>query len=507
MSLLTSSELKKKYGSSYELGSILNVPFKSDEEYHTQVQRLKEFIQYSLVRFSHVQGSQIFKETDYIFNMIKNGASDYDVYSYIKKFQVDMDPRQREKSQYEFTTAAKVYQLKLDLYNAHVPIPSIKKVLDIGTERLEFLDSIISVLGLDKNTDQTIIRGINIDAGFCHYDECFDTNTTDPRFQKYDGINIPFPDNEFDLITMYSVVHHIPPKDFEIVAKDIYRVCNGYLHIKDVDLTSTLEQVTFRVQHYAYQGIFTPGGDSYMNDKATIMDTVKVLTSVGFRVVSLVRMNNFNKSYHILLKKEKTDINIHTETKSVKPQTHMVSSIKVPKCTVAYDHESELSPEFPHEIIINEKKYESPYMAIKDGHNIQSTINLYVFLYQNVYTKYRNCILNGLYSDELNKAISVIIRPHIDHNAGMYIYPVDMKSIDNMGIDNYIPTTKVIRPVYKVKKEGSFLLETAPIPNSKEEYNVFVSKGYPMYPIYIGKYGSFILSDTKDIDVAAILAF
>lgn len=501
MSLLTSSELKEKYGSSYELGSILNVPFNNDEEYYTQVRKLKEFIQYSLVRFSHIQGSQIFKETDYIFNMIKNGSSDYDVYSYIKKFQIDIDPRQREKSQYEFTTAAKVYQLKLDLYNAHVPIPSIKKVLDIGTERLEFLDSIVSVLGLDTN--QAIIKGINIDTGFCHYDECFDNNTTDPRFQKYDGINIPFTDNEFDLITMYSVVHHIPPKDFEIVAKDIYRVCNGYLHIKDVDLTSTLEQVTFRVQHYAYQGIFTPGGDSYMNDKATILDTVKVLTSVGFKVVSLVRMNNFNKSYHILLKKEKPILDSIQVGITKESGSYMVSSIKAPKCIVTYNYQSELSPEFPHEIIINEKKYQSPYIAIKEGNDIQSTINLYVFLYQDIYKKYKNCILKGLYSDEINKAISLIIRPQIDKNAGIYIYPVDI----NKDIKyKYMPITKVIRPIYNVKKDGPFFIETKPIPNSKEEYDVFISKDYPMYPIYMGKYGSFILSETKDIDIASILS-
>jgi hypothetical protein len=147
----------------------------------------------------------------------------------------------------------------------------------------------------------TDIQGINIDVGFCHYDERFKENIKDSRFQLYDGKNIPFESNKFDLVTLFSVIHHIPCDEFREVSKEIARVCKGYLYLKDVDLVDEVAKIMFRIQHYVFEGVFLPGNCSYMNWDVTKEITINSLKEAGFKVVHIKDCHNFNNTYYALL--------------------------------------------------------------------------------------------------------------------------------------------------------------------------------------------------------------
>lgn len=53
------------------------------------------------------------------------------------------------------------------------------------------------------------------------------------NFFHYDGRNLPFDDNTFDVITAYAVLEHVPPKDLNFVVKELTRILkkDGHLFI------------------------------------------------------------------------------------------------------------------------------------------------------------------------------------------------------------------------------------------------------------------------------------
>jgi SAM-dependent methyltransferase len=53
------------------------------------------------------------------------------------------------------------------------------------------------------------------------------------HFQFYDGRNIPFPDNHFDIVLAYAVFEHIPPAEIPDIVKGIYRIlkAGGTLYV------------------------------------------------------------------------------------------------------------------------------------------------------------------------------------------------------------------------------------------------------------------------------------
>ncbi len=87
------------------------------------------------------------------------------------------------------------------------------KALDIG-----------SGVGLvDKYLQPKIknLYGIDVEAGVI---EKAKTNNPTVNYQIYDGTNIPFKDNMFDLTFAINVVHHVPPGMWENFTKEMHRV-------------------------------------------------------------------------------------------------------------------------------------------------------------------------------------------------------------------------------------------------------------------------------------------
>lgn len=299
MSLLKDNEIVQLYKNKYDF----NTAYQEAKD----LKNVTNMFMYMVNRFQ-LGGGAIPKveATNALDAYVANGHRDSSVYLYTRilrrenllKVPTVSELRAIEDKAYLVTIKNKVD----DLYSIITSKAGISpeelsrmSILDIGTEKLAFLDE------LQKRSPSGEVHGINIDTGFCHYDEGFCTNIADPRFKLYNGRNIPHPDKKFDLVTMYSVIHHISDEDLPIVAKEIARVCRGYLFFKDVNLIDESTKAMFRIQHHLYEGIMMPGERSYMNDTVTIDRTLKIFKDAGFDVVAVSETPNFNRSYYALL--------------------------------------------------------------------------------------------------------------------------------------------------------------------------------------------------------------
>ncbi len=242
-----------------------------------------------------------------IVRCINKSSSDYNVYRLIrqeltKKGITVQNLIRREIINYPRFIKKKIRSLSRIIHKLNIDMNNIK-FLDVGTESLDFLDEIQLRFNIINND----ISGINIDKGFCHYDiDEFESNKYDNRFNIYDGKHINSPDNYYQFITMFSVIHHIDTTDLKCVVKELARVCanGGYVFIKDVDLCYLYAQHLFRIQHYLYtDGVLTPGSGSCINDTVTKDNTLSVFENEGFKVLYIENVNNFNSSYYCVLYK------------------------------------------------------------------------------------------------------------------------------------------------------------------------------------------------------------
>jgi hypothetical protein len=175
----------------------------------------------------------------------------------------------------------KILSIKKTLNNT-----SVKKVLDIGTEDINFLYKLDYFLKCKS-------FGLNILDGYSHY---FNPNNKNNRIIIYNGINFPFKENEFDLVTMISVLHHIKNKK-----KFINNLCKitKRIYIKDNNITSNSTFNIIKLQHEVYEGILYPNKSSnlYKLSKDYI---IKLLKENNFHIKYLTEYEYFTKSFVIL---------------------------------------------------------------------------------------------------------------------------------------------------------------------------------------------------------------
>lgn len=170
-------------------------------------------------------------------------------------------------------------------------------LLDIGTEDTETLDRI-------ELTFDCEATGINLnDPDYSHYDYNFNEGVKQGSIKLYDGIHITdVVDKKYDVVTMIAVIHHIPDDVLIELAKEIYKVTNKYLIIKDNDLVDDLSRSFSRIQHDIYEGYIYPGRINYMNYEASRDKVINAFA--GFNLVKEDRINNFSKAYWLLLEKK-----------------------------------------------------------------------------------------------------------------------------------------------------------------------------------------------------------
>lgn len=131
------------------------------------------------------------------------------------------------------------------------------------------------------------------------------------NFQYYDGINIPYHNDFFDIITCSMVLHHV--ESLESLVKEIYRVLKnkGIFLIKEHDAYSIYIKWLIYIEHALYDILeysinYQTFIENYYQHTMSKIELESILSKMGFEllgnssgnVISLPE-NNSNKSYHI----------------------------------------------------------------------------------------------------------------------------------------------------------------------------------------------------------------
>ena len=165
------------------------------------------------------------------------------------------------------------------------------KILDIGTEDVNY------ILELEQITKCTV-TGLNIASGYSHYNT-YEEAVKSGKIVLYDGVNIPFKDNEFSLVTIISVLHHV--KDIDAFMKEICRVTQN-IYIRDNDMSNITAKYIVDIQHELYEGVLYPGDRSPLF-VTTNKQIVELLEKNNFRIVYNAVSEYFTRPYTIMASK------------------------------------------------------------------------------------------------------------------------------------------------------------------------------------------------------------
>ncbi|MGL5934895.1 MAG: class I SAM-dependent methyltransferase [Cetobacterium sp.] len=123
--------------------------------------------------------------------------------------------------------------------------------LDIGCFNGDITNSIVDKFKLTKDN----AFGVDIK----NYIKDLDSNMF--IFEEYNGINIPFIGERFDLITMFMVLHHISENNLELFLKEVYRVLKpgGIVIIREHGLNPMIHHNThlLDIMHDYYDNILS----------------------------------------------------------------------------------------------------------------------------------------------------------------------------------------------------------------------------------------------------------
>jgi len=111
------------------------------------------------------------------------------------------------------------YKLRLLESIARLLPSGSKRVLDLGAG-----DGLMAS-AVKEFFPVQIIRGVDV------VDRLHPAASID--FQTYDGMHLPFQDGEFDVVLTCNVLHHVPTDARISLIRDMLRVSNGTLIIKD----------------------------------------------------------------------------------------------------------------------------------------------------------------------------------------------------------------------------------------------------------------------------------
>lgn len=182
------------------------------------------------------------------------------------------------------------YQKKAVCIKNVITASDIKTIMDVGTESSDFLDAL-------QETFCCKVYGVNI-KDFGHFPE-HEKLKTDTRFQYYE-LKLPY---GVDLITLISVLHHIPELE-----KYIQEYCTRarYILIKEHDLTEndSLTKYFFDAQHDLYEQVFTDKPQA--NFRRYDININKLITEFAkhdFVPVNIMVNYNFSKTFYILFSK------------------------------------------------------------------------------------------------------------------------------------------------------------------------------------------------------------
>jgi hypothetical protein len=268
--LNTKNNINEKYGNRY---IIYNLFINHTNNYYN-------FIKYLIINFELpnniielLKFNDMFSDADFYIKLQKYYNKNI---KHIKVYQENMYTKKH--------IIKKVLSIKNVLNNIKV-----KKVLDMGTENIYFLQKLDEILYCKS-------YGLNILDGYSHYFNSKNTN----KIIIYNGINFPFIENEFDLVIMISVLHHI--KNLKKFINNLCKITK-YIYIKDNNMVLNETFDIIKLQHEVYEGILYPNknSDLYKLNKKYL---IKLLEQNNFYIKYINEYESFTHPFQLLCYKK-----------------------------------------------------------------------------------------------------------------------------------------------------------------------------------------------------------
>ena len=116
--------------------------------------------------------------------------------------------------------------------------------------------------------------------------------------RQYDGKTLPFADRSFDAATLNNVVHHVPIAARLDLLREIRRVVNGPLYIKDHETCGTLDKLRLTAMD-AIGNI--PFGGMIWARYLTQGEWERLAAESGYRIASRAAPAQYRKNIYALL--------------------------------------------------------------------------------------------------------------------------------------------------------------------------------------------------------------
>jgi SAM-dependent methyltransferase len=250
-------------------------------------QNIKQFLRNKI---ENMLKMNISKDFDYIIN----NTSDLEFYAYYhnlfiksplyKNFEINKTKYQKD-----------LYKKKFEIIKTMTNIKN-KYILDIGQE-----DGYYAKLYNDNGAK---MEGINVDLTMNYKGD-------KSSIKIYDGVNIPFDNDTFDIVIIHMVLHHVI-NNWKELLKDIYRVLkkDGVLIIEDHDFKDDKHNALIDIYHCLYEMVESVDYNVKYYNEYTIRrfrkeELLEELKNIGFVNPKLTMMKHtmLNKFYLIINKK------------------------------------------------------------------------------------------------------------------------------------------------------------------------------------------------------------
>lgn len=128
--------------------------------------------------------------------------------------------------------------------------------------------------------------------------------------KQFDGANLPFDDNSFDAATLNNVVHHVPIAARVQLFREISRVVDGPLYIKDHKSTGALDNL--RLTAMDAIGNIPFGGmvaASYLSGE----DWSRLASESGYRIAATAKAYDYRSGVHAFVFPNRLELTMRLE--------------------------------------------------------------------------------------------------------------------------------------------------------------------------------------------------
>ena len=126
----------------------------------------------------------------------------------------------------------------------------------------------------------------------------------------YDGERLPYPDGSFDAATLNNVIHHIPVEVRPALFREIRRVVDGPLYIKDHEARGAIDRV--RLSALDFIGNI-PFGGMVRADYLSAKQWEALASAGGYRIAETTRQQRYRRGPYALLFPNRLEITMRWE--------------------------------------------------------------------------------------------------------------------------------------------------------------------------------------------------